>query len=77
MGEKTNEDAVAGAGILCDVRDVASVHVSALLTEEAGGHRFGVSTCEFLRHTQGYRNSLQLSSSRPLQQPDATGPFTR
>lgn len=49
MGEKTEADAVAGAGILCDVRDVASVHVSALLTEAAGGHRFGVSTCECLK----------------------------
>lgn len=48
MGQKTEEDAVAGAGILCDVRDVASVHVSALLTEEAGGHRFGVATCTIL-----------------------------
>lgn len=43
-GEKTNEEAIAAAGILCDVRDVARTHIAALLLPEAGGQRFGVAT---------------------------------
>lgn len=46
-GQKTTEDAVAPAGILCDVRDVARCHVKGLVLPEAGGQRFGVSTREF------------------------------
>ncbi|EJT49756.1 hypothetical protein A1Q1_01112 [Trichosporon asahii var. asahii CBS 2479] len=43
-GEKTAEDAIAPAGILCDVRDVARVHVKAMMLPEAGGQRFGIAT---------------------------------
>lgn len=50
-GDKTADDAAAPAGILCDVRDVASVHVKALLLPEAGGQRFGVATRTFTIQT--------------------------
>lgn len=48
-GEKSAEDAIAPAGILCDVRDVARAHVTALGLPEAAGKRFGVATRESLR----------------------------
>ncbi|WOO81690.1 Ketoreductase azaE [Vanrija pseudolonga] len=46
-GEKTTADATAPAGVLCDVRDVADVHVKALLQPEAAGKRFGIATRTF------------------------------
>jgi nucleoside-diphosphate-sugar epimerase len=45
-GQKTEEDASAPAGILCDVRDVARCHTKALLLPEAAGQRFGIATRE-------------------------------
>lgn len=53
-GAKTDEDAVAPAGILCDVRDVARCHTNALVLPEAGGQRFGIAT----------RKSKQLLADR-------------
>ncbi|GMK54055.1 hypothetical protein CspeluHIS016_0106410 [Cutaneotrichosporon spelunceum] len=50
-GQKSADDAIAPAGILCDVRDVARAHVRALLLPEAGGQRFGVATRTFTIQT--------------------------
>lgn len=64
VGNKTTEDAVAPAGILCDVRDVAQAHVRALLLPEASGKRFGVATREYCRYALGGTTSRKHGSRR-------------
>ncbi|GAA5978589.1 hypothetical protein JCM11641_002780 [Rhodosporidiobolus odoratus] len=43
LGTKSAEDAQTGFGSFVDVRDVAKIHIEALVTEEAGNERFLVS----------------------------------
>lgn len=62
-GQKTTEDAIAPAGILCDVRDVAMCHVKALLLPEAGGQRFGIATSASLTSSAADDRDVQHSST--------------
>ncbi|GAA5840560.1 hypothetical protein JCM11251_007615 [Rhodosporidiobolus azoricus] len=45
-GEKSAEDAQVGFGSLVDVRDVARIHIDALVKDEAGSERFLVSNTD-------------------------------
>ncbi|GAA5899521.1 hypothetical protein JCM6882_001139 [Rhodosporidiobolus microsporus] len=46
LGSKSAADAQVGFGSLVDVRDVARIHIDALVTPEAGGERFLVSNTD-------------------------------
>ncbi|KAM0753796.1 putative D-lactaldehyde dehydrogenase [Meredithblackwellia eburnea MCA 4105] len=60
QGNKTEEDALVPYGECVDVRDVAQLHLQALITQEAGGKRFPTSTCDFY-----YQKALDVVFSRP------------
>ena len=47
-GDKDADAATAGFGSLVDVRDVAQLHIDALVTEGAANQRFSVSHCALL-----------------------------
>jgi nucleoside-diphosphate-sugar epimerase len=47
VGDKADKDALAGIGSYVDVRDVAQLHIDALVNPEAANKRFIVSRGEF------------------------------